>query len=103
MRMSRMCYDKSHRCPGWAGGGMRYAKVSRCDNGHVRTRVPYEGLPGEFEVPYAQPWRFGYCDTCDVVTWPSVTRWLDWRWLRSYARHDIPRRVRYRIESWRYR
>lgn len=103
MRMSRMCYDKSHRCPGWAGGGMKCAKVSRCDNGRIRTRVPYVGVPGEFEVPHAKPWRFGYCNACDVVTWPSVTRWLDWHWWSSYVRHDIPRKVRYTIDSWRYR
>lgn len=72
MRISRPCYDKAVRCPGWAGGGDRYAKVSRCDNGHVRTRAG--------EHPHSTPWRFGYCNTCDVVTWPSHIRWVDWRW-----------------------
>lgn len=80
MRLSRPCYDKSHRCPGWAGGGTRYAKVSRCDGGHVRTRVPYPEYPGEFQVPRAKSWHFGFCNTCDVVTWPSHIRWIDWRW-----------------------
>ena len=35
MRISRPCYDKPYRCPGWAGGGMRYAKVDRCSNGRT--------------------------------------------------------------------
>lgn len=101
MRISRPCYDKPHRCPGWAGGGTRYARVDRCDNGRVRTRVPYPEFPGEFETPGAKRWRFGHCDTCDVVTWPYVTRHLDWRhwgWTISRLRFRV-RDLRWRFES----
>jgi hypothetical protein len=72
MRLSRPCYDKSHRCPGWAGGGMRSAKVDRCRDGRVGGGRYYEGP--------AWRWRFHRCDVCDVVTLPDVVRWLDFRW-----------------------
>lgn len=75
MRFSRPCYDKPWRCPGWAGGGERYAKVDRCEDGRML------GWDGEHAHPQ---WRFHRCDTCDVVTWPYVTRWLDWRHWRWY-------------------
>ena len=77
VRVSRPCYDKPWRCPGWAGGGMRYARRSRCNGGHMRGWQPDDG---------AHPaWRFHRCDTCDVLTWPYITRWLDWRWLAGWA------------------
>ena len=77
-RISRPCYDKPHRCPGWAGGGAKYPKgyESRCDNGsiHVRARglaETYSVARGWFNShPAEHPWRFGYCDTCNVKTWP---------------------------------
>lgn len=71
MRLSRPCYDKSARCPGWAGGGDRYAQVQTCDSGHIKTK--------DGDHPGTYPWRFGYCDTCDVVTWPVRIRQIDWR------------------------
>jgi hypothetical protein len=72
-RLSRHCYDKPHRCPGWAGGGARHAKVNRCPDGgyialHYATR--------------AWKWRFHRCNKCDVLCWPIVVRELDWRWWR---------------------
>ena len=84
MRISRPCYDKMHRCPGWAGGGDLCAKVDRCDNGRIT-------------VPYGQPfwkWRFCRCDTCGVLVLPWMVRWLDWRWIR-YALRNKWRDVRY--------
>lgn len=81
MRLSRCCYDKHHRCPGWAGGGTTGAKVELCQSGSIRVnKLDESGYPGH---PGAFPWRFGHCTKCDVVTWPVVTRWLDpgwWRW-----------------------
>lgn len=76
VRFSRPCYDKPHRCPGWAGGGMKYPRgESRCNNGRIRTRVEMKEFPGEYEYPASTPWRFGHCDTCDVVTWPWALSW----------------------------
>lgn len=72
VRVSRPCYDKMHRCPGWAGGGLLYAKVNRCPGiGYVA--VDYD----------AKWWRFRThrCDRCDVLVLPHAIRWLDWRWL----------------------
>lgn len=74
IRLSRGCYDKFHRCPGWVGGGNKYPKGdrSRCDNG----RILY------FSMETSEPirlwkWRFIGCDTCNVVVWPYVTRYID--------------------------
>ena len=80
--MSRPCYDKPHRCPGWAGGGWKSSKVNHCQSGSIRThdmRLEQEdgrpvlvgGYPGEHR------WRFGRCYKCDVVTWPYNIRWID--------------------------
>jgi len=73
MRLSRTCYDKPHRCPGWAGGGWKTARTDRCDNGSIRTKN--DGYPGEHRS------RFGHCTECNTVTWPVLTRWLDPVWL----------------------
>ena len=89
MRLSRPCYDKPHRCPGWAGGGTRSAKVSRCENGSVRTRVPEPSYPSELKYPGSARWRFGHCvgnlhtgsEPCGIVTWPYALRWLDPRYV----------------------
>lgn len=97
MRLSRTCYDKAHRCPGWAGGGTKGASVYRCKNGSIRTgeirieveggrRVVYGGHPAE------NKWQFGRCTDCDVVTWPVITRWLDpgwWGWQFKFWKWDI--------------
>jgi hypothetical protein len=91
VRLSRPCYDKPHRCPGWAGGGTLYPKGdSRCDNGHIRT---WSEDTDNGMLPF---WhlRFLPCDTCDVVTLPYALRWLDWRWLRW--------EIRSKVADWRH-
>jgi hypothetical protein len=82
MRLSRPCYNKAHRCPGWAGGGWKTAKIDRCENGSIRTRgmrIAYEDgrrvVYGEH--PREGGWRFGHCTDCDVVTWPYWIRFID--------------------------
>lgn len=97
MRLSRPCYDKPHRCPGWAGGGTHMSVHDLCDGGRIRVRVPLEGYPGEWEYPSTHPWRFGFCDMCDVRTWPWVTRRLDPGWWRWQVQH-----LRSRIGNWLY-
>lgn len=80
MRLSRPCYDKMHRCPGWAGGGMRFAKVNCCKDGRLRDpkrESIYEG--------FWWRWRFNRCNTCDVLVLPYVVRELDWRWWKYKA------------------
>lgn len=68
MRLSRPCYDKPWRCPGWAGGGMRFARRHRCDNGRVL------GWDGEERLPQL---RLRRCNRCDVVTLPYAVRFVD--------------------------
>jgi len=75
MRVSRPCYDKYHRCPGWAGGGLKYAKADRCPgHGYVRTY-------GETRMRRLWKWRFHRCDKCGVIVLPYMTRWLDPAWI----------------------
>ena len=83
-RLSRPCYDKPGNCPGWSGGGLKYAKTNRCDNGRIRIPVGYDAetmlavLSGTLDDhPGSHPFRFGRCDTCNVITWPWITRRLD--------------------------
>lgn len=103
MYLRRHCYDKPHRCPGWAGGGMR--------NTFHDTKPEYWGGEGfedyDFETSnsrrrhwwesknrckggslwdlfYEDPfwmWRWHHCYVCDVVAIPSVVRWLDPTWV----------------------
>ena len=93
MRLSRPCYDKPHRCPGWAGGGPKVAKAYLCNNGSIRTRVPMTDCPGEFEYPASRPFRFGHCTKCDTVTWPWITRKLSIFWWAYEIRRDIRRKI----------
>lgn len=106
MRLSRPCYDKPHRCPGWAGGGNRFpsekgeAKYGSCNNGSIRTfggkwHASDEYIPEGYldDYPGSNPWRFGRCQNpeCKVVTWPYVVRWIDPSYLISWARWKLSR------------
>lgn len=95
IRISRPCYDKPHRCPGWAGGGCLGAKEDRCtgDGGYVVTRArwvavwddpdPESEPTGSYkdEHPGSNQWRFGRCGECGLRTWPYAVRWVDWRYV----------------------
>lgn len=87
MRISRPCYDKMHRCPGWAGGGFLAAKVERCAGGRVGG--------DDYSSGRFWRWRFNRCSDCPVLVLPYVVRWLDPRWL-SYAVGGWRRNRRYR-------
>lgn len=89
MRLSRPCYNKPHRCPGWAGGGELYAKVQRCEGGR---------LNGLHEKRLWR-WRFNRCGSCDVVVLPYAVRLLDWRWWQTEARRFM-RDVRYSMSDY---
>lgn len=67
-RLSRPCYDKPRRCPGWAGGGMMTAKRWRCGDGTARPLIL----------------GFRRCKECGVIVLPYMVRWADWRWLRYW-------------------
>lgn len=93
MRLSRPCYDKPHRCPGWAGGGWKRPKERRCRDGsvHTRPRMVRDAEYGDYEVsdPGTNRWRFGRCNKCDVVTVPFVWRYLDPRYWDSWTRAKL--------------
>lgn len=80
-RLSRPCYDKFHRCPGWVGGGMKLAHRDRCDGGRIR--VDYDNR--------WWAWKFWPCDTCNVLVLPYHSRKLSLPWLRW----ELKRKVRY--------
>lgn len=86
-RVSRPCYDKMRRCPGWAGGGTRHARVRRCDNGYLQ----YWNREDGSEVR-AWKWRLNRCPKCKVLVLPYMVRWLDrgwWRWKAGSWRSDL--------------
>jgi hypothetical protein len=88
-RVSRPCYDKMHRCPGWAGGGTRYAKVRRCDNGYINY---YTTTRDSNQVKRLWKWRLNRCPKCRVIVLPYLVRWLDygwWRWKISRKWRDL--------------
>lgn len=67
--VSRPCYDKIHRCPGWAGGGWKRAKHYYCRNG--RLDINYEDRRWK--------WKVHRCQSCGVVVLPYMVRWVEWR------------------------
>jgi hypothetical protein len=76
IRISRPCYDKMHRCPGWNGGGTHSAKVTRCEGGHIY----FYARKGSNHVKRLWKWRFNRCPACRVIVLPYMVRWLDWGW-----------------------
>lgn len=78
-RVSRPCYDKFHRCPGWAGGGMRYAKTRRCDNGYI-------SYYNEKRTDRLWVWRLYRCPKCRVIVLPYMIRWADISWWKFKVR-----------------
>lgn len=69
-RISRPCYDKMHRCPGWAGGGTRYARQQICFGGHLGDGIYYR-----------KTWwlRLNRCKDCRLLVLPFAVRYVDWR------------------------
>lgn len=93
-RISRPCYDKAHRCPGWAGGGFRTASKTLCDGGRIHVRKNGEDLhPGNARL------RLGRCNTCSVIVLPYAIRWLDPAWLKWRAWWKFRTRVADPIED----
>lgn len=93
-KLSRGCYDKYRRCPGWAGGGWKYAKHKLChgDRGGY-LKVDYEDRWWK--------WKIHRCDNCDVVVLPYMFRWTSpraWWYEIKYARNSWM--WLYRLETW---
>lgn len=72
MKISRPCYDKYRRCPGWAGPGLHFNKSGKdwCANGSVKI----EG--------WLWKWRIHRCNKCKTFVLPYMVRWLDPSWWR---------------------
>lgn len=74
LRLTRLSYDKPHRCPAWSCSGWHDKFSSECDASFAS--FIYERR--------AWNWRFTHCPQCGVRCLPYVTRWLDPSWLRWY-------------------
>jgi hypothetical protein len=81
----RHCYDKPHRCPGWAGGGWKYPKPHRdiCDGGSLTRQM--HGPERRVRLYSFRSYRCGKCGTRTI---PFVTRWLDPTWYRFWRPWD---------------
>lgn len=100
-KLSRPCYDKPNRCPGWAGGAMKFAKVDRCPSGYITFGMSYDeysDLEMDFDgaemLRYPRPFAFGQCNRCDVIVLPFWTRKLSvFHWIR---------RAQWHFSDWQY-
>jgi hypothetical protein len=94
-KFSRPCYDKYHRCPGWAGGGWKFGKHKLCDGGRVN--VNYEDR--------WWTWRIHRCDMCDVIVLPYMVRYTsprEWWWeIRHFRSRSWFCRIETRWGRWR--
>lgn len=68
MRISRSCWDKPRRCPGWAGAGWNLQQKWYCRDGNIVFPLRW--------------WGLGVCDECGVRVLPYWTRLLfpDYYW-----------------------
>lgn len=81
MRLSRLNYDKVHRCPTWSGGGWKPANGKHeyeCSASFAQF-IYYK--KGTHAISRTWPWRFTRCPRCRVLCLPFVTRWADLSWL----------------------
>ena len=68
--ISRPCYDKHRRCPGWAGGGWKGAKYTFCRE--------KDGYSGYLDIDYESKWwkwKTHKCSNCGVTVLPYMVRW----------------------------
>lgn len=93
-RISRPCYDKYRRCPGWAGPGLKYNKDGEdwCENGIVDYT--------HFEKRLWK-WRVAHCPICHTTILPYHVRWVDPTWLWSSLKWKWYER--YRAKEWLWR
>lgn len=77
MKLSRPCYDKYWRCPGWAGGGPHRAKHTRCDGG---------SLIIDWQDKWWK-WKLHRCGKCGILVLPYHAKklslfdlWENLRW-----------------------
>lgn len=89
MKISRPCWDKYHRCPGWAGPGWGNPRPGTdCPSGSLSGVIDYDSRWWR--------WRFHQCPKCAMVVLPYWSHVLDPRfWWGHWA---------WRIRLWwRYR
>lgn len=90
-KLSRPCYDQSHRCPGGVGGGMSSPKTIHCRNGYITVGISKAELAvldfeGDAWRGYPHWFALGQCTRCDVRVLPSWVRKFDPTWWSYSAR-----------------
>lgn len=101
-RVSRQCYDKPHRCPGWAGGGWKYTPESICDSSYVDW-YGHQEADGTWVDKRFKKWRLNVCrDKCGTLVLPYATRYVDPTWYWWTAR-DWPNDFTYwtKAQAWK--
>lgn len=106
-KISRPCYDKPRRCPGWNGGGTKDARVERCPGGHITFGSSLAAMAHFTAKDWSRYPRWnalGQCTKCDVVVLPYWIRLVDptyWlRWKLRWAMQDLRTSVDNWIEDW---
>jgi hypothetical protein len=85
-RVSRQCYDKPHRCPGWAGGGWHYTDDSICQSGYVDWYGYTDPTTGEWVDKRLKKFRANTCrKQCGTLVLPYATRYVDPTWWKYEA------------------
>lgn len=94
MRISRPCYDKYWRCPGWAGpgwGNPRHGEDEECPSGSLSGVI-------DWDSPWWR-WKIHRCPVCGMYVLPYWTHLLD----PSYYPGHYGWRIRmwWRYHPWR--
>lgn len=78
MKLVRKDYNKSNRCPGWSGSGIRQYPWEAKQNNAMNCP---SGKSGHYDdmsrIDDWSNWNFHKCDDCGTVTLPYVLRVID--------------------------
>lgn len=95
MRISRPCFDKYWRCPGWAGGGCRHAKVERCPGGSLTSVIDFDSRRWKWKFHqcpecgvWVMPYMVRYLSPTYVFVWVLKSKWGDWKYEREWRRRN---------------
>jgi hypothetical protein len=105
IRISRLNYDKVHRCPSWAGSGFSCVWTGyRYDAGEVECNGSFAPLGGIYYDLDGNnrkhwQWRFVKCNQCGIICLPYITRWLD----PSYLKWKVEKFFQRLYDKWYYR
>lgn len=87
-RISKPCYNKYWRCPGWAGPGWKSTKEGKktCEGGSLARVIDFEGH---------WKWKFHKCPTCGMIVLPYMAKYIT----PGYHWGEIKYKI-YRMKEW---